>query len=720
MFVFCHSTHFQGIGNFGATPSFASNVIIKDGTLGLTSHHCIHGNFNKNILIEHIACKDFETHGIQLNGFDHLTIRNVEIGPSSTKSYFRGEYGFARALLPRLMKVADENPDRKIRFDQREDEVTMSEMTEELIRKTNLLFDYVYNGNEPIITSMSEEKDWMNIKEVFYNPSGLPNGASMYGIFLNTMGESVMSYNLNTNTFSNQAILENIQIHDLRHKMTEYIRVSTKTMNPYGSVYLNPLAAPYDATQMLYSLKEEDLLSRPRYKGTIITDIMFALSEFTDNWDYLQSQLIFKDQTLPWAKGEDLTALNDNLMIGCNNDVMLQSGKGLMGIRMDGVKNAKMNSIQISNLFEETHLGVEDCGGYTSFDSNRFPFGGGHISQKLPMQVGFSGNTVQGIAVSAADNIKVGDVSIEGIQSHTGDAFGIAIWPSVNMAIDGDIIVDHVHAGWLIPEMKDTLRWESRPNRSPMSCAILNTNEYYSQQTGLTYVSKLKADRNRDYDIKVSNVYGFTYCDDHEDIKTQVGIFIGNDDDMLQDDDDEIEDIENIEDDEQQDSDGDSDVEDDDGFTDGITDAANTIGHPSGDHILVGTIIAVTILFCGFITMGYIAYVYCQHKRQQKETEVRAQLLLQQAQQQQYQEQQSYQNQQSALNASLLQSAQTQQQQRQQSNNLFNPPPFSLSASQSSLLHRIEEEEPQNHNDDDHDERTPLIKNVPAFNRMNL
>ena len=49
----------------------------------------------------------------------HLfTLCNVEIGPSSTKSYFEGEYGFARALLPRLMKVADENPHETIKYDQ--------------------------------------------------------------------------------------------------------------------------------------------------------------------------------------------------------------------------------------------------------------------------------------------------------------------------------------------------------------------------------------------------------------------------------------------------------------------------------------------------------------------------------------------------------------------------------------------------------------------------
>ena len=34
----------QGFGNFGGDPKMASNVEIKNGVLGLTSHHRIHGN----------------------------------------------------------------------------------------------------------------------------------------------------------------------------------------------------------------------------------------------------------------------------------------------------------------------------------------------------------------------------------------------------------------------------------------------------------------------------------------------------------------------------------------------------------------------------------------------------------------------------------------------------------------------------------------------------
>ena len=85
-------------------------MIIKNGNIGMTSHHCIHGNYNKNLLIEDINCYDFSTHGIQLNGFDGITLRNVDIGPSNTQQFLASEYTHFRFILPRLRKIAEENP----------------------------------------------------------------------------------------------------------------------------------------------------------------------------------------------------------------------------------------------------------------------------------------------------------------------------------------------------------------------------------------------------------------------------------------------------------------------------------------------------------------------------------------------------------------------------------------------------------------------------------
>ena len=90
----------QGPGMFGATPSIASNVEIKNGVFGLTSHHAIHGNRNSNINIHDVEITNFETHGIQLNGFENVIIENVDIHDSSRIAFLKGNFfGLAFVVL---------------------------------------------------------------------------------------------------------------------------------------------------------------------------------------------------------------------------------------------------------------------------------------------------------------------------------------------------------------------------------------------------------------------------------------------------------------------------------------------------------------------------------------------------------------------------------------------------------------------------------------------
>ena len=78
----------QGSGMFGASPSIAENVEIKNGYFGSTSHYAIHGNRNKNIHIHDIDISHFETHGIQLNEFGNIISSDITIHDSSQIAFF--------------------------------------------------------------------------------------------------------------------------------------------------------------------------------------------------------------------------------------------------------------------------------------------------------------------------------------------------------------------------------------------------------------------------------------------------------------------------------------------------------------------------------------------------------------------------------------------------------------------------------------------------------
>ena len=97
----------QGPGFFGMEPKYANNVVIKNGNIGLSSHHGIHGHYNKDVVIEDVHIYDFETHGVQMSYFENLKMKNVEIGPSSTVAYLSGEYGYARWTVASLERIRD-------------------------------------------------------------------------------------------------------------------------------------------------------------------------------------------------------------------------------------------------------------------------------------------------------------------------------------------------------------------------------------------------------------------------------------------------------------------------------------------------------------------------------------------------------------------------------------------------------------------------------------
>ena len=93
----------QGPSNFGEI-SYNNYIYIKNGKLGLTSHHGIHGNGNKNILIEDLDISNFEVAAIALNGSENCVINKVNIHDSS-KDTIVNFFIFKRYLRPSFFKT---------------------------------------------------------------------------------------------------------------------------------------------------------------------------------------------------------------------------------------------------------------------------------------------------------------------------------------------------------------------------------------------------------------------------------------------------------------------------------------------------------------------------------------------------------------------------------------------------------------------------------------
>ena len=401
-----------------------------------------------------------------------------------------------RAMLPRykvLCEELDEEEDRVL-FYGRTESLSMCDIAEEVELEMDMAFDYVTKGK-----TYTVEKDGESMYESFAsslklfvndNDISVPYGSAQFGIFLNTYDASVLTYSLYTPFVSSKAVLTDIKIHDMSHAMREYIRIQRPSS---GDFVMNPFARPLNAEEMIDGLDRDDRSSiselNLRYKGNIVLDGFIAMNYLSDNWGFLQMQIVGNNFVVPWAMGTNMDRLKPNTMsFGCNMDVMIHSGKGINGLRLDGVEDVQISNIEIYNLFEMTPLGTDFCGKYDGSMAETQYSDAGHFRQTLPMQIGFSGNMNQGINMNSATKVVINNAKIYNLHSNTGPVHGISIWPSCEVELKGSILVSNMVAGKEVEV--GLLHYDDLPNQAPEMCAIRLYPDY-TDSSDVTYTSSL-------------------------------------------------------------------------------------------------------------------------------------------------------------------------------------------------------------------------------------
>lgn len=186
----------------------ASNVVIKNGVLGLSSHAGIHGNGAKNVRIENVHVRDFEVAGIQCNGCVDVLIKDTVVGPSSTQvpalatfanARFLSFYtqrlipaGFAREDSDGVLGLAALLDDTISFADRPGLNMSLAQIFER-IQDAEVLFTADYLGTiSPGSLSPDKQQLLAEAHRVFDNPSGLPDGSAVYGIFFNFLGKCLL------------------------------------------------------------------------------------------------------------------------------------------------------------------------------------------------------------------------------------------------------------------------------------------------------------------------------------------------------------------------------------------------------------------------------------------------------------------------------------------------------------------------------------------------
>jgi len=435
----------QGPANWGADSVFASNVRIQGGTLGLSSHHAIHGNRNNNIQVRDVWMTQFDVAGFGCNACIDVIVADCIVGPQNTDIPVLGRYTHARAFLPRVQDLVLRHGDDVMTFHDRE--LTVREIADRMVTEMDMVFHHIVNGVEYDDTDAT----WLSAQKLFVNELGWMDGGSSYGLVFSGDGAAVVGIGCRIDGTADITI-ENVEIYGIYAAPIEKVKYAAPDGG--GAIRLSFFDG-LDWPAVTLGLEDP---STAIYIGDSYTDLVFTVNHFVESWYFLNSLRITPAMTNFVEKGDASTFAADYNPI-CGSDIQLHSSKGAIGMRIDGTQRLQIRDVYIHDVVNWGALGNDLCGEW------HYPT----ISHEDPqIQYGYTGNRAQGMIASHATGNLTG-VHIENIESYYGSAWGMVLYRGCEFTIE-NVAVSSVYAGTQLTAneaMSLTL-----PNYTPLACSV--------------------------------------------------------------------------------------------------------------------------------------------------------------------------------------------------------------------------------------------------------
>lgn len=429
----------EGPSNFTTSESFkaAENTIIRNGTLGLSSHHGVHGSMAKNILLENLKIKDFEFVGVALNGGNCFALKDIEIGPNRQDIPVLATYSAARFAKMFAKKVLSK--------------ITSTEMKNEIEVKLNELENEM---NETFSEAMSGTKI---SSDLFRNNSKLADG-NVYGVVIKNRGVAVNDFVQSSIIKTNNVFLDNVNIKDLKCRVDEIIALSTKggkgaTVDSAGAV-----------------LQIDKITYEGKYSGTPLSDLQLYLAKIGHELKTPFGKNNISLDILTWANnGDDIsTLLRKGHKYKCGGDSMFHFNKGSIGYRFDAINNLVLKKSRLDGLTNTGCLGNDQI------------IGNYEKSHDMANRKGYFGANSTGVNISYCSSVKIKKCGFSDIFAKDGDAMGINVIFKSDVTIEKCEIND-IKAGTLVggkwkgkDYYGDSVKYKDikMPNQNPRSIGI--------------------------------------------------------------------------------------------------------------------------------------------------------------------------------------------------------------------------------------------------------
>jgi len=498
-----------GPADFGADIRVAKNVWIKNGTLGRTSHHSIHGNGCENIVISDITFKEYEVAAISLNGCRKIYVKNCQCDGTNTQTPVLGTYSAARYCsifggqtlkLLEKMKLPDQV------------EITESVIyLNKALRELNLALKGFVDDYRKV-TEARDPKEKMNALHNLKNHQPFFNGpqnsrdgrkfygttdGNAYGIAFHSRGPLVNSFNCPGETFENvsdlskalettDVVLERVNISLTQNNVREILAFA-EIEDGGGSKSLEERqlkAHIHDISGAVFQFFETQDGQEGNMQGSTgkaklnvlgkvqiaLADIKFQvltiyakkLAEQEENKAIL-AQLGFMlgrsnipKEIIDWAKEEGAikkerhSATDYRLGKGFRMQVLC-NGDTMHHVNKGciGLFIQSVDGLMLDNVIIS---GVKNTGykGEERAGAYLGSIDGGHRSQGNI--VGYSGADARGIYVGACSNVELKDAKVFSVTADYGSSYGIEIANGNHNVVIGNPIVANCHAGGQLGE----------------------------------------------------------------------------------------------------------------------------------------------------------------------------------------------------------------------------------------------------------------------------
>ena len=442
---------------FGKQLLPARQVTIKNGILDQSSHHCIHGNECRDVLIEDVEFRSHEVAAISLNGAQRVAIVNCFSSGSRQDVPVLGAFSAARFEQIAAQEVlANEQLSPIWSADTQGAKTGFTAALNRLTEAVNLAF------NEIICKGFVTPSNLL-----FHNPRGLTDGPS-YGILCSPPGVAVGPFMEDRA----QAHLPEAADYYFRNVSMNQINIAPRDILSIsgGNLEGNQVDMA-GAILQLFGLEGQPgcLAEDGTYAGTLLSDMQVRLAQAKEMFssDNPASKAFFgtlsiEQEIVEWAlaghdpqyrgrlggkapymlakvKNLPLLELRDNdgkdmrysVKIRCNGDSMHHVHKGTLAFRFDGITGLLMEQCSAQQVTNQGPNGSLVNGAYRDGSD------GGHEGQGSKL-FGYTGADCYGIRLSACKSASLLGCSVRAVDSQNGSAVGLYISNESQ-----DILLDH-------------------------------------------------------------------------------------------------------------------------------------------------------------------------------------------------------------------------------------------------------------------------------------